>query len=69
MAMELSGEKAGSPKYLSCYRKALKTVKEGLTDATRAKYMAEAKKWSEDMPPPRQQQRYVHILIYMDRRD
>ncbi len=60
MALELSGEKARSPKYLSCYQKALKTVKDKLSEATRAKYRAEAKKWTEDMPPPRQQRQYAH---------
>jgi len=62
MALELSGEKAGSPKYLSCYKKSLKIIKERLTDETRVKYRAEVKKWMEDMPPPQQQRWYVHPL-------
>jgi hypothetical protein len=60
MALSLSGARAGSGEYLSCYRKALKTLEVGLTEETKAKYTAQAKKWTEDKPSPRQQHRYVH---------
>lgn len=66
MAMELSKEKAGSSKYISCYRKALKLVEERLDDLTRVRYRAEARKWTEDMPPCRQQQRYAHTSHICD---
>lgn len=59
MALSLSDSKAGSPDYLRCYRKAFKMVEEGFSDETKAKYRAQAQKWTEDKPPPRQQQRYV----------
>jgi hypothetical protein len=59
MALSLSDSKAGSPDYLKNYRKALKMVVEGFSEETKATYCAQAKKWTEDKPPPRQQQRYV----------
>jgi hypothetical protein len=61
MAAEMSQSKAGSAAYLGCYKKAVKTINEGLDEDTRVKYRAEAKKWSEQMPPPRKQQQYVHL--------
>ena len=66
MAAELSGAKPGSVAHLSCYKKALKAIEEGLDEETRVKYRAEAKKWSEQKPPPRQQQRYVMPIIQLD---
>jgi hypothetical protein len=60
MAVEMSESKAGSAAYLGCYKKAIKTINEGLDEETRVKYRADAKKWTEQKPPPRQQQRYVH---------
>ena len=64
MAAELSGSKPGSAAYLGCYRRAVKTIEEGLDEETRRKYLAQAKKWSEEKPPPRQQQRYVQEFFY-----
>ena len=64
MAAELSESKPGSAAYLGCYRRAVKTIEEGLDEETRQKYLAQAKKWSEEKPPPRQQQRYVQEFFY-----
>ena len=55
LAAEMSGSKAGLPAYLAYYEKAFKTVKDGLDKDTRVKYQAEAKKWTEHRPPPREQ--------------
>ena len=55
MAAELSESKPGLAAYLGCYRRAVKTIKEGLDEETRRKYLAQAKKWSEEKLPPRQQ--------------
>ena len=69
MALELSGEKAGSSKYLSCYQKALKSVKERLSDETKVKYRAEVRKWTEDVLPPWQQRQYIHthpLLVWTE---
>lgn len=66
MAAELSGSKPGSVAYIACYGKAIKMIEEGLDEETRIKYRAEAKQWSEHMPPPRQQQRYVMPIILCD---
>ncbi|KAF8268514.1 hypothetical protein EI94DRAFT_1700174 [Lactarius quietus] len=57
MATEMSGSKLGSAHYLSFYRKAFKTVEGRLDEETRVKYQADAKEWTENKPPPRQQQR------------
>jgi hypothetical protein len=43
--------------YLGCYQKAIKKIVERLDEETQVKYQAEAKKWTEQQPPPRQQQR------------
>ena len=59
MAAEMSESKPGSGAYLGCYKKAIKAIEEGLDKDTRQKYRAQATKWSEQQPPPRQQQRYV----------
>ncbi|KAF8265600.1 hypothetical protein EI94DRAFT_1702352 [Lactarius quietus] len=56
MAAEMSGSKPGSAHYLSFYRKAFKTVEGRLDEETRVKYQADAKEWTENKPPPRQQQ-------------
>jgi hypothetical protein len=60
MAAEMSESKAGSARYLGCYKKAVKVINEGLDENTRERYRAEAKTWTEQKLPPRQQQRYVH---------
>jgi hypothetical protein len=60
MALSLSDSKAGSTEYLKCYRKALKTFEDGISDETKANYRAQAKKWTEEKPTPRQQLRYAH---------
>ena len=57
LAAEMSGSKAGSPAYLAYYKKAVKTIKDGLDEDTRVKYRAEAKKWTEHRLPPREQMR------------
>ena len=57
LAAEMSGSKAGLPAYLAYYEKAFKTIKDGLDKDTRVKYQAEAKKWTEHRPPPREQMR------------
>ncbi|KAF8260219.1 hypothetical protein EI94DRAFT_1811974 [Lactarius quietus] len=51
----MSDSKAGSAEYLRCYQKALKTVLGGLTEEAISKYKAQAKRWTEDRPPPWQQ--------------
>ena len=56
-ALLLSGQRAGSPEYLKCYRQALKTIEDGLSEEAKAMYRVEAKKWTEEKPPFRQQQR------------
>lgn len=61
MAVEMSGSKAGSAAYLGCYQRAIKSIDQRLDEETRVKYRAEATKWTEQIPPPRQQQRYVHV--------
>jgi hypothetical protein len=53
----MSKSKPGSPAYLACYKKAFKTIKDGLDRDTIVKYQAEAKKWTEHRPPPREQMR------------
>ena len=57
LAAEMSGSKAGLPAYLACYKKAFKTIKDGLDKDTRVKYRAEAKEWMKHRPPPREQMR------------
>jgi hypothetical protein len=59
LAVKLSDSKEGSAAYLGCYRKAIKTVEEGLDEETQLKYRALAKKWSEDQPPIDEQRRYA----------
>jgi hypothetical protein len=61
MAAEMSGSKAGSGRYLSCYKNGIKKIDERLDEDTQVKYRAEAKKWTEQQPPPRQQRRYAHV--------
>jgi hypothetical protein len=63
LAAELSGAKSGEPAYIGNYKRALKDVEIKLTDEMRAKYRAEAKKWSEWKPPPSVQRRYVHANL------
>ncbi|KAI9436344.1 hypothetical protein H4582DRAFT_2058994 [Lactarius indigo] len=57
MAVEMSGSKRGSAAYLGCYKKSIKVISQRLDEHTRVKYRAEAKKWTEQQAPPRQQQR------------
>ncbi|KAN0128686.1 hypothetical protein V8E53_013505 [Lactarius tabidus] len=56
VATQLSGARPGLVAYISSYRKALQIVEERLDDKTHAKYQAEAKKWTEQKPPPQVQQ-------------
>jgi hypothetical protein len=65
MAVEMSGSKAGSAAYLGCYKKAIKTIDGRLDEDTRMKYRADAKTWTEQKPPPRQQQRYAHANHFL----
>jgi hypothetical protein len=60
MALSMSNSAAGSAEYLGCYQKALKTILGGLTEGAIAKYKVQAKRWTEDKPPPWQQHRYVY---------
>ena len=60
MSAEMSGAKSGSRAYLACYRKAVKVIEERLGEDTLVAYQAEAKEWTEKMPPPRMQHRYVY---------
>jgi hypothetical protein len=60
MALSMSEKRSGSPEYLRCYQKALKTIVDGLSDDDKAKYRAQAKKLTEEVLLPRQQIRYVH---------
>lgn len=60
MALSMSNARAGSAEYLSCYRRALTSLEGDLPDETKAMYTAQAKKWTEEKPPPEQQRRYVH---------
>jgi hypothetical protein len=57
MALSLSDSKAGSTDYLKCYRKALKIVEDGMSEEMKATFRVQAKKWTDDKPPPRQQRR------------
>ncbi|KAF8261803.1 hypothetical protein EI94DRAFT_1809719 [Lactarius quietus] len=59
MALSMSDSKAGSAEYLRCYQKVLKTVLGGLTEEAISKYKAQAKRWTEDRPPPWQQHRIM----------
>ncbi|KAF8259614.1 hypothetical protein EI94DRAFT_1813057 [Lactarius quietus] len=59
MALSMSDSKAGSAEYLGFYQKALKTVLGGLTEEAISKYKAQAKRWTEDRPPPWQQRRMM----------
>jgi hypothetical protein len=63
MAVSMSKSKPGSPSYLACYQKAVKTIDDQLDDATRVKYRADAKKWTEQKPPPLQQQQYARVIL------
>jgi hypothetical protein len=60
MAAELSQSTPGSKSYIGNYSTALKTINERLDEETQVKYRADAKQWTEEKAPPRQQQRYVH---------
>ena len=51
----MSESKPGSPAYLAHYKKAFKTIKDGLDRDMRVKYQAEAKKWTEHRLPPQEQ--------------
>jgi hypothetical protein len=55
MALLLSDAKAGSTDYIKCYRKALKIFEDGMSEEMKAMYRVQAKKWTDDKPPPRQQ--------------
>ncbi|KAI9436453.1 hypothetical protein H4582DRAFT_2078612 [Lactarius indigo] len=57
MALEMSGSKRGSAAYFGCYKKSIKVISQRLDEHTWVKYRAEAKKWTEQQAPPRQQQR------------
>jgi hypothetical protein len=65
MAATMSKSDPGSRAYLACYKNAIKVVEEGLDDETRLKYRAEAKKWSEQQPPPQHQRRYVQASCFI----
>ncbi|KAF8270239.1 hypothetical protein EI94DRAFT_1798298 [Lactarius quietus] len=51
----MSNSAAGLAEYIGCYQKAVKTIFGGLTEEEITKYKAQAKRWTEDKPPPRQQ--------------
>jgi hypothetical protein len=55
MALSLSDAKAGSTDYIKCYQKALKIFEDGMSEEMKAMYRVQAKKWTDDKPPPRQQ--------------
>jgi hypothetical protein len=57
MALLLSDSKAGSTDYLKCYQKALKMVEDRMSKEMKAMYRVQAKKWTDDKPPPQQQHR------------
>ena len=59
-AVELCGDKAGSDGYLGCYQMAYNVIEKELSEETRIKYRADAKKWSTQLPPPLVQRWYVH---------
>ncbi|KAF8267234.1 hypothetical protein EI94DRAFT_1801942 [Lactarius quietus] len=59
MALSMSNSAAGLAEYLGCYQKAVKTIFGGLTEEEITKYKAQAKRWTEDKPPPRQQRRML----------
>ncbi|KAF8266975.1 hypothetical protein EI94DRAFT_1802293 [Lactarius quietus] len=59
MALSMSNSAAGSAEYLGCYQKAVKTIFGGLTEEEITKYKAQAKRWTKDNPPPRQQRRML----------
>ncbi|KAF8264606.1 hypothetical protein EI94DRAFT_1805643 [Lactarius quietus] len=59
MALSMSNSAAGLAEYLGCYQKAVKTIFGGLTEEEITKYKAQAKRWTEDKPPPRQQHRML----------
>jgi hypothetical protein len=63
MAIKASDSKAGLVPYLSCYKKGIKIINEGLDEETRVKYRVEAKKWTKQKPPPWQQQWYVYVTL------
>jgi hypothetical protein len=52
----MSDSKLGSAAYLGCHRKAIKNIEEGLDKETCQNYQAQVKKWTEQKPPPWQQQ-------------
>ena len=63
-AAKMLASMPGSAAYLGCYRKAVKAIEEGLNKETRQNYRAQAKKWSEQQPPPCQQQWYAQEPFY-----
>jgi hypothetical protein len=63
MAVDMSGSRLGLAAYHGYYKKAIKTINEGLDEETQVKYRVEAKEWMEKMPPPQQQQRYAHVVL------
>jgi hypothetical protein len=60
LAMELSGDVAGSEPYLSNYHKARLQVEQKLSEDQRQIYRALAKEWTEKKLPEDMQKRYVH---------
>jgi hypothetical protein len=63
MAVMMLDSRPGLGPYLGCYKNAVKTIDKGLDEETRVKYRAEARKWTEQKPPPRQQQWYTHVIL------
>ena len=61
LASKLSSSTSGSIPYLTHYKSAVKMIKEDLSEASRSKYHAMAKKWTREGPPPSEQIRCVHI--------
>jgi hypothetical protein len=61
LASKLSSSTSGSIPYLTRYKSAVKMIKEDLSEASRSKYHAMAKKWTREGPPPSEQIRCVHI--------
>ncbi|KAN0138020.1 hypothetical protein V8E53_004155 [Lactarius tabidus] len=55
-AAKMSGSRAGTGAYLSCYKRAVKQIYDNLDEEARMEYCAQAKKWTEQAPPPQQQQ-------------
>lgn len=66
LAAKLSGSKPGSAAYLGCYKRAFRRIDDALDEETRVIYRAEAKKWTEEGPPPEQQKMYVCTILLSD---